>query len=98
MRSVIALLCMFLAVASVAPTASAAPVAPLRPGELGSETAVLGWINNYRVRRDLGHVPEAIKALSALGAFKDPGAAGVYVGFFAGILGSNPKKADELVA
>jgi hypothetical protein len=98
MRGVIILICLSLAVASAAPTASAAPVTPLRPGELGSDTAVLGWINNYRVRRDLVHVPEAIKALSALGAFKDPGAAGVYVGFFAGIIGSNPTKADELIA
>jgi hypothetical protein len=98
MRGVIILLGLFFAVAAAAPTASAAPVTPLRAGELGSDTAVLGWINNYRVRRDLVHVPEAIKALSTLGAFKDPGAAGVYVGFFAGIIGSNPKKADELIA
>jgi hypothetical protein len=98
MRGVIILIGLFLAVAAAAPTSSAAPVAPLRPGELGSDTAVLGWINNYRVRRDLVHVPEAIKALSTLGAFKDPGAAGVYVGFFAGVIGSNPKKADELIA
>jgi hypothetical protein len=98
MRGVIILLCLFLAVAAAAPTASAAPVTPLRPGELGTDTAVLGWINNYRVRHDLVHVPEAIKALSTLGAFRDPGAAGVYVGFFAGVIGSNPKKADELIA
>jgi len=98
MRGVIFLFCLLFAVASAAPTATAAPATPLRPGELGSDTAVLGWINNYRVRHDLAHVPEAIKALSALGAFKDPGAAGVYVGFFAGVIGSNPRKADELIA
>jgi hypothetical protein len=69
----------------------------LRPGELASENGVLRWINGYRVHHDYAHVAEAIKALSALGSFKDPGASGVYVGFLAGVLASNPRKADELI-
>jgi hypothetical protein len=69
----------------------------LRPGELASENGVLRWMNGYRVHHDYGHVVDAIKALSALGSFKDPGASGVYVGFLAGVLGSNPKRADELI-
>jgi hypothetical protein len=55
-------------------------------------------MNGYRARHDVVHVPEAIKALSAAGAFKDPGASGAYVGFLAGIIGSNPNRADELIS
>jgi hypothetical protein len=102
MRCVTALCCALLTLAvattSAAPAAPTQAATPLRPGELGTEASVLRWMNGYRVRRDLVHVPEAIKALSGMGAFKDPGTSGVYVGFFAGILVSNPKKADELIA
>jgi hypothetical protein len=70
--------------------------AALRPGELATTEAVLRWINVYRTRRDLAHVPAAIRALSELGALRDPENSAVYVGFIAGIIGSNPGKADEL--
>ena len=101
MRCVTAFFAALLALAVAASAAPAAPspaVTPLRPGELGSESAVLRWMNGYRVRRDLVHVPDAIKALSSMGAFKDPGTSGVYVGFLAGVLASNPKRADEVLA
>ena len=76
-----------------APAAAAA----LRPGELATSEGVLRWINAYRTRRDLAHVPLAIRALSQLGALRDPESSGVYVGFIAGIIGANPGKADELI-
>jgi hypothetical protein len=89
----------FTATASASTAAATAKVAaPLRPGELGTENEVLRWMNGYRVRRDLVHVPEAIRSLSAMGAFKDPGASGVYVGFLAGIIGSNPNRANDLIS
>jgi hypothetical protein len=71
---------------------------PLRPGELDSENGVLRWMNGYRIRHDVAHVPEAIKALSGLGTFKDPGACGAYIGFFAGVIASNPVRVDELIS
>jgi hypothetical protein len=78
--------------------ALAAPAsAPLRPGELATTEAVLRWINVYRSKRDLAHVPNAVRALSQLGGLRDPENSGVYVGFIAGIIGSNPGKADELI-
>src|SRR5260370_37940561 len=107
MRCVIVLFSALLVAASASFTATAAAstaaatakaVAPLRPGELGTENEVLRWMNGYRVRRDLVHVPEAIRSLSAMGAFKDPGASGVYVGFLAGIIGSNPNRANDLIS
>ena len=107
MRCVMVLFSALLVVASASFTATASAstaaatakaVAPLRPGELGTENEVLRWMNGYRVRRDLVHVPEAIRALSAMGAFRDPGASGVYVGFLAGVIGSNPNKANDVIS
>ena len=74
-----------------------AAASTLRPGELATTENVLRWINAYRTRRDLTHVPAAVHALSELGALRDPESSGVYVGFIAGIIGSNPGKADELI-
>ena len=39
-----------------------------------------------------------VKAVSALGLFRDLETAGVYVGFMAGVIGSNPKRAEDLIA
>ena len=76
---------------------SAASAAPQRP-EFFSSDAVLRWISGYRVKPDPAYVPRAVQALSKLGAFKETETAGVYVGFIAGIIGSNPAKADEMIA
>lgn len=59
--------------------------------------SVLRWINGYRSKPDLAGVPHAVKALSRLGAFKDPEHAGAYIGFIAGVIGSNPDKAERLI-
>ena len=72
--------------------------AALRPAELGSAEAVLKWINGYRANRDVAAVPAAVKALSQFGAFRDPENAGVYIGFIAGVIGTNPGQADDLIA
>jgi hypothetical protein len=77
--------------------AAPAAAAALRPGELATTDAVLRWINAYRTKRDLAHVPNAVRALSQLGALKDPENSAVYVGFIAGIIGANPGKADEII-
>jgi hypothetical protein len=101
MRFLVAAVSAFVVLAGPAlakPTAPPTATTPLRPGELESENAVLRWINGFRTRHDVAHVPDAMRALSALGSFKDPGAAGVYVGFFAGVLAYNPLKANELIA
>jgi hypothetical protein len=101
MRLVVALLsALVVIVASPAFAKPTSPPAatPLRPGEFDSENGVLRWMNAYRARHDVAHVPEAIKALSGLGTFKDPGACGAYIGFFAGVIASNPGRADELIS
>lgn len=60
--------------------------------------AALAWISRYRTKPDVAQVPAVVRALSHLGALKDPESSGTYVGFFAGVLGSNPARAEKLVS
>lgn len=96
MRFIAAALAAFLLVVSgdVRP----AHAVPTRTVEFSSREAVLGWINNYRAKPDVARIPQAVRSLSQLNALKDVEAAAVFVGFFAGVLGSHPKQADEIVA
>src|SRR3984893_2997125 len=68
-----------------------------RLGEIASADTVLKWISAYRAQPAPSDLPDAVKALSRLGAFKDPEAAGVYVGFVAGIIASNPGRTGDLI-
>jgi hypothetical protein len=74
-----------------------AAAAPSRPGDLGTTDAVLRWINGYRAKPDVARVPVAVRTLSRLDALRDSETSAVYVGFVAGVIGSNPQRADELV-
>ena len=82
------------AVALVAPAVAAAH--PPNTA-LTSTEGILTWINGYRGRPDPEGLPPVVQALSRLQAFKDAGSAGAYVGFIAGVLGANPKRADRLI-
>ncbi|MGE5511121.1 MAG: hypothetical protein ACM31O_07715 [Bacteroidota bacterium] len=64
----------------------------------GSSQDILRWINGYRAAPDPSKLPKAVQAMSRLALFKDLDAAGVYVGFTAGVLGANPDMAEKLVA
>jgi hypothetical protein len=94
MRCVLAIL---IAVQFVMIGASPAPAKPSPYIDLVSPEAVLRWINGYRAHPDPQGVPAVVKALSRLGAFKDPENSGAYVGFIAGVLGKNPAEAEALV-
>ena len=63
-----------------------------------SPEAGLRWIKEYRDKPDPRSVPSLIRALSERGAFKDPETSGVYLGFLAGVLGTNPRSAKSLIA
>src|SRR4051794_29609284 len=80
--------------------AFAAPARPLpvRQLEVGPKEVILGWINQYRHHPEPDKVPLAVRGMSRLGLLTDTEGAGVYVGFLAGIIASNPDKADELIA
>ena len=55
------------------------------------------WIYNYRAKPDYGHVPAAVRVLFHAQSFKEPENAGIYLGFIAGAIGSNPARAEQLV-
>jgi hypothetical protein len=62
-----------------------------------SLSVVQQWIYNYRARPDYIHVPAAVRVLFHAQSFKEPENAGIYLGFIAGAIGSNPAKAEQLV-
>jgi hypothetical protein len=63
-----------------------------------SLAVVQQWIYNYRAKPDYSHVPAAVRALFHSQSFKEPENAGIYLGFVAGAIGSNPAKAEQLIA
>jgi hypothetical protein len=87
---VVILLLLVGGVATAAPLSEAAV-------EGSSKDTVVGWIYRYRETPEPQRLPKALKTLSQSGAFKDPESAGVFVGFIAGVLGSNPANAEELI-
>ncbi len=94
MRFAAAVLALALGLAFAAPQLQAKAKAP-KPFK-GSEE-LLTWINGYRLKPDPDRLPEAIKAMIKSSVTKDMDQAGVYIGFTAGVLGSNPDKAEALV-
>jgi len=62
-----------------------------------SNDAILKWINGYRRRPDPERLPAVVHALSAMQAFKAAESSGPYVGFIAGVLGTNASHANDLI-
>ena len=83
-------------VASLIPTLVSA--APHRLPDYAGKETLLGWISVYRHNPDPDRVPTAVRVMSRLGLLSDPESAGVYVGFLAGVIASNPGKAEALIA
>lgn len=86
-----------IALNGVWPAAAAAPQRELRTLELLTPDAVLRWINGYRQAPNPAGVPDVVKALSRMSAFKDPEQAGPYLGFIAGVIGTEHERAQELI-
>jgi hypothetical protein len=80
------------------PFTSAAAASPPPSTALNSTDAILKWINNYRHKPEPDSLPAVVRTLSAMQAFKDAESSGPYIGFIAGVLGSNPDRAEELIA
>jgi hypothetical protein len=82
---------------------SVAAAAPPRKGqrnaqpEFATQQDVLRWINGYKTNPEPDKLPAAVQAMRRLALYKDQDNSGVYVGFTAGVLGSNPDKAEKLV-
>ena len=62
-----------------------------------SLNVVQQWIYNYRAKPDYAHVPAAVRVLFHSQTFREPENAGIYLGFIAGAIASNPAKAEQLV-
>ena len=62
-----------------------------------SLSVVQQWIYNYRAKPDYAHIPAAVRVLFHAQSFKEPENSGIYLGFIAGAIGSNPAKAEQLV-
>ena len=84
---------MALLLCSVVPALANRPAA----GPFVSLQSTVAWIDQYRATRDLQNAPTAARALSFYNGLKDPDATGVYVGFIAGIIGSNPDEAERMI-
>ena len=56
------------------------------------------WIYNYRAKPDYAHVAAAVRVLFHSQTFKEPENAGIYLGFVAGAIASDPAKAEQLIA
>jgi hypothetical protein len=76
---------------------AAAAQQQLRMLDLMTPDSVLRWINSYRQKPDPASVPDVVKALSRMSAFKDPEQAGPYIGFIAGVIATHPERAEELI-
>jgi hypothetical protein len=88
------ILALVLAGASFAPALAVQPPA----SAFSSNDAILKWINEYRHRPEPERLPAVVRALSAMQAFKSAESSGAYVGFIAGVLGSNASRAEDLIA
>ncbi len=93
MRRVIAFI--ILSTALLVPAQAATSIAE---ANASSTEAGLRMIKDYREKPDPRSVPQLIRALSEHGAFKDPETSGVYLGFYAGVLSTNPRTAKSLLA
>jgi hypothetical protein len=68
------------------------------PAPFSRPEIILTWINDYRHNPTPERLPDAFKAMREQGQFKEVEQAGIYVGFVAGVIGSNPDKAEKLIA
>jgi hypothetical protein len=84
-----------LVIALAQPTTGAA--APTHLDQYSARDDVLRWVDEYRHHPDPAGVPTAIKLLSQRGGLRDPDASGVYVGFLAGVLATNPAVAEQMI-
>jgi hypothetical protein len=66
--------------------------------EFTKSEEILKWINEYRAHPEPERLSTAVRAMGDLGLFRDLDQGGVYIGFIAGVIGSNPHIAESLIA
>jgi hypothetical protein len=94
-----ALVLALLAVASLPMTADAKGKAKAKKApEFTRAEEVLQWINEYRHKPEPERLPKAVTAMRELLLLKDIEQSGIYIGFIAGVIGTNPDKAETLIS
>lgn len=78
--------------------AMAKPAKEKEPPQFAKAEELLAWINGYRLNPGPKRLPAAIKAMQQFGITQDMDQAGVYIGFTAGVIGSNPQDAETLIS
>ena len=73
------------------------PSGVARSGDFMSVADVQKFMYEYRQKPNLARVPVAVRALSRFGTLKDPEGSGIYLGFIAGVVGTNPRKAEDII-
>lgn len=97
MRAIFALV---IAVLMAQPVAAAKPAAKVKappPPKFEKSEHILKWMNGYREKPEPERLPDFVKAMSDFGLMREVDNAGVYTGFVAGVLGSQPDRAEQLV-
>jgi hypothetical protein len=87
-----------IAIALIIAAIASAAALPQKGATFGSTESILHWINDYRHQPDPEGLPAVVRALSTMQAFKDAETSGPYIGFIAGVLASNPDRAETLIA
>ena len=67
-------------------------------GPFSSTEKILTWISNYRYDPQPGRLGAAVKAMSHHRLLRNTAKNGIYIGFIAGVLGTNQLRARKLVA
>jgi hypothetical protein len=99
------LLCLVVAAASVqatTPRTGAKRTLPAAaqlgvPQKFTSPDQIQRYMKEYRTKPEPTRLPELVQALSGMGVFREIESTGVYVGFMAGVLGTNRDSAEALV-
>lgn len=96
MRAVAAVSALLISLFAFA-TATLAKQKEKPPRPFASQEELLQWMNGYRLKPEPNRLPEAVHTMVKTGALKDMDQAGVYIGFTAGVIGSNPDTAEKLI-
>jgi hypothetical protein len=97
-RAFAALAAAFIALVLTAGSAAQSATRPAPRPDFNSRNDVVEWIDSYRLKPAPEHLPAAVRALSKAGALRETDSSGFFVGFVAGVLGANPKRAEALAA
>ena len=98
MRGIAGLFAIFFLAPAPCALAAVKAGAPQSAPAFAKSEDLLVWMNTYRQTSEPERLPAAVKAMVSTGVTKDMDQAGVYVGFTAGVLGSNPDRAEKLIS